>query len=104
LICGEGAVGGGVRGERAPWAASDGGRMKRRGNLIVAAVLLLVIVGVSALLMREATHGTTFRAAEHATLQECMQNIPREWLPGSLERTRAEAACHHEHDRRLRQP
>jgi hypothetical protein len=83
--------------------AGDGGRMKR-GNLIVAAVLLLVIVGVSVLLMREATHGTTFRAAEHATLQECMQNIPREWLPGSLERTRAEAACHHEHDRRLRQP
>jgi hypothetical protein len=76
----------------------------RRGNLLVLAVLVLVVVGVSYLLMREATHGTTFRAAEHATLQECMQNIPREWLPGSLERTRAEAACHHEQERRLRQP
>jgi hypothetical protein len=100
----EGAVGGFRVREAGAMAASDGGRMKKRGNLIVAAVLLLVIVGVSALLLREATHGTTFRAAEHATLQECMQNIPREWLLGSLERTRAEAACHHEHDRRLRQP
>jgi hypothetical protein len=75
----------------------------KRGNLLVLGVLALVIAGVSYLLMREATHGTTFRAAEHATLQECMQNIPREWLPGSLERTRAESACHHEHERRLRQ-
>jgi hypothetical protein len=74
----------------------------RRGNLIVFAVLAVVIAGVSLLLMREATHGTTFRAADYPTLQECMQNIPREWLPGSLERTRAEAACHHEHERRLR--
>ncbi|HSJ07502.1 MAG TPA: hypothetical protein VK936_12430 [Longimicrobiales bacterium] len=74
----------------------------RRGTLIVFAVLAVVIAGVSVLLMREATHGTTFRAADHPTLQECMQNIPREWLPGSLERTRAEAACHHEHERRLR--
>jgi hypothetical protein len=74
----------------------------RRSNLIVFAVLAVVVVGVALLLVREATHGTTFRAAEHATLQECMQNIPREWLLGSLERTRAEAACHHEHERRLR--
>jgi hypothetical protein len=77
--------------------------MMKRGNLIVLVVLALVVVGVSALLMREATHGTTFRAAEYATIEECMANIPREWLLGSLERTRAEAACHHEHERRLRQ-
>jgi hypothetical protein len=73
----------------------------KRGNLVVLVVLAAVIVGVSVLLYREATHGTTFRAAEHATLQDCMQNIPREWLQGSLERTRAEMACHHEHERRL---
>jgi hypothetical protein len=75
----------------------------KRGNLIVLVVLVAVVVGVSALLMREATHGTTFRAAEYATIDECMANIPREWLLGSLERTRAEAACHHEHERRQRQ-
>lgn len=74
----------------------------KRGNVVILVVLAAVIVGVSWLLMREATHGTTFRAADHPTLQECMQNIPREWLPGSLERTRAEAACHHEHEQRLR--
>jgi uncharacterized membrane protein len=73
----------------------------KRGNIVVIAVLAAVIAGVSWLLVREATHGTTFRAAEHATLQECMQNIPREWLQGSLERTRAETACHHEHEQRL---
>lgn len=74
----------------------------RRGNLIVFAVLAAVVIGVAVLLVREATHGTTFRAADYATLQACMQNIPREWLPGSLERTRAEAACHHENERRRR--
>jgi hypothetical protein len=77
--------------------------MMKRGNLVVLVVLALVVVGVSALLMREATHGTTFRAAEYATIDECMASIPREWLLGSLERTRAEAACQHEHERRLRQ-
>jgi hypothetical protein len=74
----------------------------KRVNLIVGAALVLVLIGVGAMLLREATHGTTFRAADYATLEECMRNIPREWLLGSLERTRAEAACHHEHERRQR--
>jgi hypothetical protein len=72
----------------------------KRTNLIVAAVLAIVIIGVIAVLLREATHGTTFRASDHDTLEECMANIPREWLLGSLERGRAEAACEYEHQRR----
>jgi hypothetical protein len=61
----------------------------------VALIVVAILVG------REAMGGPTFRAAEYDTFDECMANIPREWLLGSLERGRAEAACAHEaHQRR----
>jgi hypothetical protein len=68
------------------------------GVLAVAAIMIAMFVTM------EAMGGPTFRASEHPTLQECMSNIPSEWRPGSLERTRAEAACHYEMERRGRQP
>jgi hypothetical protein len=61
----------------------------------VAAVIIVVLT------MREALGGTTFRAADYDTYDACMANIPREWLLGSLERGRAEQACHYEMQQRL---
>jgi hypothetical protein len=67
--------------------------------LTLALIIVIVLVG------REALGGTTFRAADYDSYDECMANIPREWLLGSLERGRAEAACHHEMEQqRRRQP
>lgn len=63
----------------------------------------MIVIGI--MVGREALGGTTFRAADYDTFGECMANIPREWLLGSLERGRAEAACaHEEHERRQQQP
>lgn len=67
---------------------------------ITIGTLGLALIAVIALTMMEAMRGPTFRAADYDTLQECMQSIPSEWLLGSLERTRAEAACHYEAERR----
>jgi hypothetical protein len=61
---------------------------------LVLALALVVIVGFVAYY---AFSGATFRADDYATYEECIRNIPREWGPGSLERTRAEAACVHLH-------
>ncbi|HSJ24896.1 MAG TPA: hypothetical protein VK929_09525 [Longimicrobiales bacterium] len=70
-------------------------------------VTLVVLVGTLVLAAVAVTRwglgGTTFRAADYDTLQECMANIPMEWGPGSLERTRAEQACHYEAQRRAQQ-
>jgi hypothetical protein len=76
--------------------------MKRvtRITVITLGVALLV---VGAFVMMEALQGPTFRAADHATLEECLRNIPREWAPGSLDRSSAESACHYEMQRRGRQ-
>ncbi|CAN5737427.1 hypothetical protein BH23GEM9_BH23GEM9_31930 [soil metagenome] len=64
-------------------------------TLGIAIIVIIIVV------MREALGGTTFRAADHATYDECMRNIPAEWLLGSLERTRAESACHYEMQQRV---
>jgi hypothetical protein len=63
-------------------------------------VLAVAAFGILALVMREALSGPTFRAADHATYEECILAIPSEWLLGSLERSGAEAACHYETERR----
>jgi hypothetical protein len=59
--------------------------------------LLLTVVAVGWLVARFALSGPTFRAADHASYDECVRNIPREWLRGSIEHTRAESACVYEH-------
>jgi hypothetical protein len=75
--------------------------MMKGSSKLTAAALGLLLVVIFLIVMREAMGGPTFRAAEYATYDECMANIPREWLLGSLERTRAEAACHYEMQQRL---
>jgi uncharacterized protein YehS (DUF1456 family) len=62
--------------------------------LVVTLVVILVLVA------RFALSGPTFRAEDHASYEECVRNIPREWLRGSIEHTRAEAACAHIHHER----
>jgi hypothetical protein len=64
-------------------------------------ILVLFVIGIIALLFREATLGPTFRADDHATLEACIANIPIEWPRGSVEYTGAEAACEFAHIRRL---
>jgi len=70
-----------------------------RTNQITAAFLVVVVVGLIALLYREAVSGPMFRAEDYDTYAECMHNIPREWLPNSLERQGAETACLYVHQR-----
>jgi hypothetical protein len=74
--------------------------MSRR-SLYTFIILVIVVIGIVALLFREATRGPTFRADDYGTLQECVANIPIEWARGSLEYTGAEAACQYAHQRRL---
>lgn len=71
-----------------------------RTTLITAVLLILIIVGVIALLFQEAASGPTFRAEDYDSHAECIQNIPREWRPNSLERQGAETACAYVHQRR----
>ncbi len=71
-----------------------------RTTQITAAFLVLVVVGLIALLYREAVSGPTFRAEDYDSYAECIRNIPREWLPNSLERQGAETACVFVHERR----
>ena len=70
------------------------------GRKLTAVLLLLVLVLVVLALIRFTAAGPSFRAADHPTLSACMSAIPREWLPGSLERDRAERACQHEERQR----
>jgi branched-subunit amino acid ABC-type transport system permease component len=69
---------------------------------LTAIFLVVVVAGLVALLVREAASGPTFRAQDYDSYAECMGNIPREWLPNSLERQSAETACMFVHQRRGR--
>jgi hypothetical protein len=71
-----------------------------RLTLITAAVLAAVLIFLVAALFHEAASGPTFRAEDHDSYGECIRNIPREWLPNSLERQSAETACMFVHQRR----
>ena len=55
------------------------------------------MIAIVAALLVEAAAGPTFRAADHATYEACVRNIPSEWAPGSIQRTGAEDACRHVH-------
>lgn len=72
------------------------------GRKLTAVLLLLVIVLVLVALFRFTAAGPIFRAADYPTFAECMRAIPSEWLPGSIERGRAERACQHEEQERRR--
>jgi hypothetical protein len=65
--------------------------------LVLGGTVVLLIV----MLLREAASGPVFRAADHASLNECIAAIP--FAVGSLEYSGSEAACRYEHERRLRE-
>jgi hypothetical protein len=67
---------------------------------ITVAFLVVVVLVLIAALYHEAASGPTFRAEDHDSYAECIRNIPREWLPNSLERQGAETACMFVHQRR----
>lgn len=71
----------------------------RRTGLITAVVLTAMVAVILLMLLRKAASGPTFRAADHASYEECLRNIPAEWGPGSLERSGAEDACLYVHRR-----
>jgi hypothetical protein len=64
---------------------------------VMGLVLGLLVLGILGLVWREGFGGPTFRAQDHGSYEECLRNIPGEWLPGMLERTRAETACLYAH-------
>lgn len=63
-------------------------------------ILGLAVVVILIFLFRFTLSGPTFRAADHASYEECVRNIPREWARGSIEHMRAETACQHVHQPR----
>jgi hypothetical protein len=68
-----------------------------RSRWVTVLALVLTAAGVMWFAARYAFSGPTFGAADHASSDECFRNIPREWLRGSIEHTRAETSCAHQH-------
>lgn len=75
--------------------------MGRTFTIVFLGTTVVVILGA---LILETSRGPTFRAADFSNMRDCVQGIPDEWLPGSLEHDGAEAACYYIHvrDRRSR--
>jgi len=69
----------------------------KRSTLITLAVLLVVAGAIVVALVREASSGPSFRAADYGSLEECLRAIPSEWVEGSIERSGAETACRYTH-------
>ena len=65
-------------------------------SLVFLVVVCAIIVTA---LVIETTSGPSFRAADYANMNECVQNIPSEWLRGSLEYDSAETSCFYVHVR-----
>lgn len=72
----------------------------KRGTWITALVLGLTVVAITVALLMEANQGPSFRAEDHANLEECLRNIPVEWAPGTMQREGAQDACRYVHGRR----
>ncbi len=70
-----------------------------RSTWITAAVLAAIVLAIVVALLLEAGSGPTFRAEDYDSYQECLRNIPREWAPGSMQRSGAEDACMYVHQR-----
>lgn len=68
-------------------------------NWITAAVLVVVLAIIVVALLAQAASGPSFRAGDYDTYEECLQNIPQAWGPGTLERGGAEDACYYVHRR-----
>lgn len=70
--------------------------MSTKLGLLFLGATVVVILGA---LILHAASGPSFRAEDWSSMQECVQNIPAEWRPGSLEYDGAETACHYVHVR-----
>lgn len=70
-----------------------------RRTWITVALIGLMLLVILAALFREALSGPTFRAEDHPDYPSCLQAIPPEWGPGSMDRTGAEQACFYVHRR-----
>lgn len=70
-----------------------------RSSWITAAVLAAIAIAITVALVLEASAGPSFRAEDYASFQECVQNIPAEWGPGSMQRSGAEQSCMYVHNR-----
>jgi hypothetical protein len=62
----------------------------------IAFLALTMIVILGALIV-QTSQGPTFRAADYADMNECVRNIPTEWVRGTLERDGAETSCFYTH-------
>lgn len=69
----------------------------KKGSRITVIVLAVIVIVLLAMLMNEATSGPVFRAADHDSFEDCVANIPSEWLPGSLDYDGAETSCRYVH-------
>jgi hypothetical protein len=69
------------------------------GRKTTLMVLTAVVVTIVVALFLETASGPSFRAADHANMDECVRAIPTEWRRGSLEYDGAEAACYYIHVR-----
>ena len=63
--------------------------------VLIGIMLLVILLAV----FREALSGPVFRAEDHPDYEACLRAIPAEWLPGSMDRSGAEDACHYVHRR-----
>lgn len=73
--------------------------MKGPGTRFTLVVLFATVAIIFTALVVQTTRGPTFRAADHANMEECVRNIPSEWRPGSLEYDGAETSCYYVHVR-----
>lgn len=64
-----------------------------RGRLWTLMVLALVAVAIVAALVMEAGSNPSFRPGDYDSFEECVENIPSAWPPGSLEHTGATESC-----------
>lgn len=71
--------------------------MSKLGNKLVIATLVVLVIGIFVALMIETSRNPTFRAEDYESLEECLENIPRDWTGGTVEGMGAEAACRHLH-------
>jgi hypothetical protein len=73
--------------------------VKKTGTWFTLIFLVATVVVIFTALVVQTTRGPTFRAADYADMNECVENIPGEWLPGSLEYDGAETSCYYIHIR-----
>jgi hypothetical protein len=64
-----------------------------RGRFWTLLFLALVAGAIVAALVVEAESNPSFRPGDYDSFEECVDNIPAEWRPGSLEHMGAQESC-----------